>query len=217
MKSSFSVEPWALDEITPYAQNPRNIPQSAILKVAASIKTFGWRQPIVVDETGVILVGHTRLLAALHINDSQCCIFDWSDCETAPVHVMAGLSEFDKKAYRITDNRTGEETSWNDEILSKELQSLDEADFRLDTLGFDFEELANLLDGLEEDDGLLPLSSHEGQATVRTPVLKWGRYKVALSENEKTELDALAKQWSDENGMLHGFVQGCLLKGQSDV
>ena len=68
------IERWPIDRPIPYAKNPRKIPQSAIDKVAASIKEFGWRQPIVVDANGVIVVGHSRLLAARKIGllESRC-------------------------------------------------------------------------------------------------------------------------------------------------
>ena len=72
---------WPLENITPYARNAREIPQSAVDKVAASIREFGWRQPIVVDREGVIICGHTRLLAAYKLGLRE-----------APVHVAENLT-----------------------------------------------------------------------------------------------------------------------------
>ena len=69
---------WPIDRVIPYARNARKIPQKAIDKVAASIKEFGWRQPIVVDPDGVVVVGHTRLLAARKLSLAD-----------VPVHVAA--------------------------------------------------------------------------------------------------------------------------------
>ena len=108
------VEDWPLEKIIPYDKNPRKRSKKAIEKVAASIQEFGVRQPIVVDEDGVILVGHTRrdaaeLLALL----------------TFPVHQALGLSEAQKRAYRIADNRTNEETTWDIPTLELEFAGLD--------------------------------------------------------------------------------------------
>jgi len=93
---------WPIDRPAPYANNPRKIPQSAIDKVAASIMEFGWRQPIVVDSAGVVVVGHTRLLAAQKLGLLE-----------VPVHVAADLTEAQCRAYRIADNRAGEEARWD--------------------------------------------------------------------------------------------------------
>lgn len=217
MKSSLTVEPWTLDQIKPYDKNPRNIPVSAIIKVASSIKVFGWRQPIVVDEDGIILAGHTRYLAAQRIHEEQDSIFNWPNIQTAPVHQVHDLNDFEKRAYRIADNKTAEETNWNNDILSLELQDLEHADFDLESIGFEDEELAELLNSFDEDDDLLPLSSNTKSATTRTLFLKWGTTKVALLDSEKEALDRLADQWATENGLMHGFVQGCLLKGKENV
>jgi DNA modification methylase len=122
--SVFSVIEWPLKRIKPYAGNPRKRSKHAVEKVASSIREFGWRQPIVVDEAGVILVGHTRRDAAESLG-----------MKSAPVHVATGLSEQQKRAYRIADNRTNEETEWDEDLLSFELKGLD--GFDLSLTGFD--------------------------------------------------------------------------------
>jgi DNA modification methylase len=129
------IELWPIDRPVPYAKNPRKIPQSAIDKVAASIKEFGWRQPIVVDSNGVIVVGHSRLLAARKL-----------DLLEVPVHVAADLTEAQCRAYRIADNRAGEEARWDDELLKLELGELGEL---AGLTAFDPKEIKRL--GLAED------------------------------------------------------------------
>lgn len=119
--------------ITPYARNPRKN-QAAIVKVAASIKEFGFRQPIVVDSDMVIVVGHTRYLAALELG-----------MEKIPVHVAEGLSPAQIKAYRIMDNRSHEDSEWDEELLSLEISDLKDADFDLDLTGFENDEIAEIL------------------------------------------------------------------------
>jgi ParB-like chromosome segregation protein Spo0J len=130
----FPVELWPLARIIPYARNARKIPQSAIDKVAASIQEFGWRVPIVVDVKGVIVAGHTRLLAAQKLGLSE-----------APVHVAAGLSPAQIKAYRLMDNRSHEESSWDFELLGPEISELRDLSFDIDLTGFNTRELDELL------------------------------------------------------------------------
>lgn len=129
---SIDVELWPVARPTPYARNARIAPEAAVAKVAASIKEFGWRQPIVVDEQGVILAGHTRLLAAQRLG-----------LEQVPVHVAAGLTPAQAKAFRIMDNRSAQETSWDPELLSLEFAELDE-DYRALT-GFEPDEISEYL------------------------------------------------------------------------
>lgn len=129
-----------LDKIIPYARNPRNN-NIAVDKVAASIKEYGFRQPIVVDEGNVIIVGHTRFLAARRLG-----------LKKVPVHIATGLNEHQIKAYRIADNKTGEYAEWDDELLGIELKELQESDFNLDLTGFEDDELSGLLDGIEIND-----------------------------------------------------------------
>src|ERR1035441_11025016 len=85
---AMKIELWQIDRPLPYAKNPRKIPQSAVDKVAASIKEFGWQQPIVVDVVGVVVVGHTRLLAARKLGLLE-----------VPVHVATDLTDAQCRAY----------------------------------------------------------------------------------------------------------------------
>jgi len=121
--------------IRPYDRNPRDN-DAAVDAVAASIRQFGFRQPIVVDDLGVIICGHTRYKAALKLGLRQ-----------VPVHVARDLTPDQVRAYRIADNKTAELAEWNMELLPIEMKDLQAADFDLSLLGFDQEELAKLLDG----------------------------------------------------------------------
>src|SRR5438552_12939856 len=125
---------WPLSKITPYVRNARKIPQQAIDKVAASIQEFGWRQPIVVDAQGVIICGHTRLLAAQKLGLKQ-----------APVHVADNLTPAQVRAYRLLDNRSHEETDWDFDLLGLELLELKDLNLDLSLTGFDAPEIDNLL------------------------------------------------------------------------
>src|SRR5258708_1764022 len=111
------ITDWPIDRPIPYARNAREIPQSAVDKVAASIKEFGWQQPIVVDAEDVIIVGHTRLRAAQKLGLS-----------VVPVHVATNLTPAQVKAYRLLDNRSHEEATWDLELLASELPNLPPSD-----------------------------------------------------------------------------------------
>ena len=142
-----SVELRPLDAVRPYANNPRQN-DDAVEAVAESIRRFGFRQPIVVDQDGVIVAGHTRFRAAQRLG-----------LATVPVHVATDLSPDDVRAYRLADNKTAELASWDDAMLSIELDALRGAGIDWTLLGFDEEELAKLLapagtEGLTDPDAV---------------------------------------------------------------
>lgn len=126
------IEIWKLADVKPYEKNPRKN-DKAIEKVAASIKEFGWRQPIVVDKDGVIVAGHTRWEAALHLGLTE-----------VPVHVALDLTPEQARAYRLADNKTNEFSTWDDELLGGELAGLRDAGFDLGPIGFADYEIAKL-------------------------------------------------------------------------
>jgi DNA modification methylase len=128
------VELRSLDSIKPYPGNPRNN-DAAVQAVANSLKAFGFRSPIVVDEHDVILAGHTRYLAATKLG-----------LEKVPVHVAVGLSPEQARAYRIADNQTANLSTWDDDKLVAELMGLQDAGVDLDLTGFTADDLARLLD-----------------------------------------------------------------------
>jgi DNA modification methylase len=125
---------WPLQRIIPYQRNARKIPAAAVAKVAASIQEFGWRQPIVVDAAGVIICGHVRLLAAQKLGLRE-----------APVHVAENLTLAQARAYRLLDNRSHEETSWDIDLLGLELLDLKGMGVDLDLSGFNTDEIDEYL------------------------------------------------------------------------
>jgi DNA modification methylase len=133
------VEMWPIDRPVEYARNARKITQAAVDKVAASIKEFGFRQPIVVDKEDVIIVGHVRLRAAKKLGLAE-----------VPVHVAANLTPAQVRAYRLMDNRSHEDVEWDIEMLGAELLELRDLDVELLLTGFDPKEIDDFL--LSEDD-----------------------------------------------------------------
>src|SRR5271166_6266345 len=108
------VEIWDIGRPKPYSRNPRKISGDGLAKIAASIKEFGFLQPIIVDKNDVIVVGHQRLRGAQLLG-----------LEKVPVHVASNLTPAQIKAYRIADNRVAEEADWINDILGDELMDLD--------------------------------------------------------------------------------------------
>lgn len=129
------IELWDISRVRPYPKNPRDN-DGAVDAVAASLQTFGWRQPLVVDPEGVLVVGHTRWKAALKLGLTQ-----------VPVHVAADLRPDQLRAYRIADNQTATIADWDFDLLPLELAELKELDFDLNLLGFSDDDLAKFLEG----------------------------------------------------------------------
>jgi DNA modification methylase len=137
------IEHWPLDRLIPYARNARTHSENQIAQIAASIREFGFTNPILVDTGDGIIAGHGRLLAARKLN-----------LEKVPVIVLDHLTEAQKRAYIIADNKLAENASWDEEALQVELAELQQEGFNLDLIGFDDEELARLLAAQEASEGL---------------------------------------------------------------
>lgn len=138
------IETIDIERVIPYARNPRKN-AGAVDKVAASLREFGFRQPIVVDKNYTVVAGHTRLLAAKKLGMTE-----------VPVHVADGLTDAQLKAYRIADNRVGEEAEWDIDLLKVEFKDLQDQSVDLSMTAFDDDELKKFLaesvDGLTDPD-----------------------------------------------------------------
>jgi DNA modification methylase len=148
-----------ISTIKPYENNPRKLSEQAIQKVAMSLKEYGFRQPIVVDKNMVIVAGHTRYRASKKLGLKQ-----------VPISVIDNLSEEQINAYRIADNRTAEESEWDNELLKIEIKELEAKDFKLDLLGFNDEQLNDIL--FEEKQGLT--DEDEVPESPEEPISKLG-------------------------------------------
>jgi len=136
-------------ELIPYVNNSRTHSDEQIAQIAASIKEFGWTNPILVDGSNGIIAGHGRLLAARKLG-----------YEEVPTIELADLTETQKKAYIIADNRLALNAGWDNEMLALELGEIGELGFDLDLTGFNAEEIQALHmpyfePGTEEDQGKL--------------------------------------------------------------
>jgi len=150
------VEQRPIDEIRPYEGNPRRN-EAAVDVVAESIRQFGFRQPIVVDEDGVIVVGHTRWKAAKKLGR-----------KSVPVHVAKDLTAEKLRAYRLADNKTAERAEWDVELLPIELGELRDQGVDLKLLGFTDKEIAEHLREFDTDLDDGPKAGDDAE-TVRCP------------------------------------------------
>jgi DNA modification methylase len=128
------IEHRKLATLTPYPRNPRCHSDAQIAQIAGSILAFGFNAPILVDAKGGIIAGHGRYLAALKLN-----------LETVPVVVLDHLSEVEKRAYLLADNKLADLSGWDDDTLASELAELRDSEIDLGRLGFSDDELAALL------------------------------------------------------------------------
>lgn len=135
-------------ELIPYVKNSRTHSDEQVAQIAASIKEFGWTNPILIDGDNGIIAGHGRLMAARKLGHKE-----------VPTIELKDLTETQKKAYIIADNRLALNAGWDNEMLTIELNDLLADGFALDILGFDPKEIAALLEpevveGLTDEDAV---------------------------------------------------------------
>lgn len=182
-----------LSEIRPYEKNPRRN-DSAVDAVAASIKEFGWQQPIVVDKDGVIIAGHTRYKAAKKLK-----------CKEVPVVYADNLTEEQVKAYRLADNKTSELAEWDADLLSEEL--LDLQDFDMGQFGFDdFNTDTQEIEEAHEDEYEVSLPE-EPKAKIGD-IYQLGRHRLMCGDS--TNSDCVSKL-CEGGGTLTFFLQTRLM------
>ena len=128
------IELWPVGSLVPYAKNARTHSDEQIAQIAASIVEFGFNNPVLIDTNAGIIAGHGRLLAARKLGLDQ-----------IPVVVLDHLTETQKRAYILADNRIGENAGWDNDLLRGELAELEDSDLDLAVLGFSENEMAVLL------------------------------------------------------------------------
>jgi DNA modification methylase len=145
-RMSITITQRSVGDLIPYARNSRTHSDEQVAQIAASIKEFGWTNPILVDAEGVVIAGHGRLMAARKLGYTE-----------VPTIELSEMTETQKKAYVIADNRLALNAGWDNEMLTIELNELLADGYALDILGFDAKELDALLEpevieGLVDED-----------------------------------------------------------------
>jgi ParB family transcriptional regulator, chromosome partitioning protein len=127
------IEQVSIEALIPYARNSRTHSDAQVAQIAASIKEFGFTNPVLIDQDAGIIAGHGRTLAARKLG-----------LEQVPCIRLLNLSEAQKKAYILADNKLALNAGWDNEMLELELSELQEMDFNLDLTGFSAEEIHGL-------------------------------------------------------------------------
>ena len=174
------VERRAVESLIPYARNARTHSDEQVAQIAASIKEWGWTTPVLVDETGQIIAGHGRVMAARKLG-----------IEEIPVMVASGWSEAQRRAYVLADNQLAANAGWDMDLLKVELGDLGEAGFDLDLIGFSGDMLAGLLEeqteGLTDEDAVPDVPAEP--VTVLGDVWTLGRHRLMCGDS--TSIDHL--------------------------
>ena len=158
---TIAVEYRKVEALIPYARNAKQHTDAQVAQIAASIREFGWGAPILVDGKNNVIAGHGRLLAARKLGMDE-----------VPVVPMSHLTDTQRRALILADNKIGENASWDDELLGLELTELRELGFNLDLTGFSPEEWDALINGDEAKDGLT--DDDAVPEVPETPVSKTG-------------------------------------------
>lgn len=182
------VERRSISSIIPYARNSRTHSDEQVAQIAASINEWGFTNPILIDIDGEIIAGHGRLLAAQKLGLKE-----------VPCITAVGWSDAQKKAYVIADNKLALNAGWDNDMLAIEFGELKDLDFNLDLIGFDSDELANILkepetEGLTDEDAVP--EAPEVPVTVEGDVWILGRHRLMCGDS--TSIDAVEKLMDEQ-------------------
>ena len=187
------IELREINTLIPYINNSRKHSDEQVAQIAASIKEFGWTNPILVDGNNGLIAGHGRLLAARKLNINK-----------IPVIELAHLSEIQKKALIIADNKLALNADWDNDLLMLELQQLNTDEFNLSLLGFDEKELDALLNPIT---GTLGLTDEDAVPDIPDePKTKLGDIYILgnhrLMCGDSTSIDAVEKLMNGDKASL---------------
>lgn len=168
-----------IEELKPYENNSRTHDESQIKQICESIKEYGWTNPVLIDEKGMIIAGHGRVEAGKKL-----------DIKEVPCIVLSGLTEAQKKAYVIADNKMALNAGWNEELLKTELENLKELDFDLELTGFNIDELDELFKEDEEEQEIIedevPEVPEEPKAKLGD-IYQLGNHRLMCGDSTKEE------------------------------
>src|SRR5210317_1497763 len=161
-------------ELIPYARNSRTHDKDQVSQIVASIKEFGFTNPVLIDEEGLIIAGHGRVQAAQKLN-----------LKTVPTICLDYLTEAQKKAYVIADNRLALNAGWDFDMLKVELNDLNDLDFDVSLLGFEDKEINDILadptEGLVDEDSTPNLV--EDPITVEGDIWLLGNHRLMCGDS----------------------------------
>ena len=185
------IEHWPLARLKPYARNAKTHDADQVAKIAASMAEFGWTVPVLVAADGELIAGHGRILAAALLGLSE-----------APVIVLGHLTEAQRRAYRIADNKLAELGSWDEALLLQELQALLAEDFDLGMIGIPEDELEALLADADDRPAISDDAADAIPEPPADPITKpgdiWALGKHRLCCGDATDPAAVARLMQSE-------------------
>ena len=175
------IEKWKIDKLIPYARNSRTHSDEQVAQIAASIKEWGWTTPVLVDDTGQIIAGHGRIMAARKLGMTE-----------VPVIVAEGWTDAQKRAYVIADNKLALNAGWDNEMLALEFGELEGLGFDLELTGFTLDEIdalkpVELTEGLTDEDEVPEVPADP--VTRLGDVWLLGRHRLMCGDS--TSIDAV--------------------------
>ena len=179
--TELKIEYKKIEDLIPYVNNTRTHSENQVAQIASSIKEFGWTNPILLDGENGIIAGHGRLMAAQKLNETE-----------VPTIQLHGLTETQKKAYIIADNKLALNAGWNDELLKLELAGLKDAGYDLSLTGFNADELIAfepIKEGLVDEDEVPEVP--EEPKTKLGDIYKLGNHRLMCGDS--TSIDAVDK------------------------
>ena len=199
-----NLELWETGRLVPYAKNARTHSDEQVSKIAASITEFGFTNPILVDSSDGIIAGHGRLMAAQSLG-----------IEKVPVIVLDHLTDAQRRAYILADNRLALDASWDEDLLSEELTALSRDGFDMALTGFDEDELSDLIDNFDSDFSEISESKNADEVTeveenavsVLGDIWILGNHRLIcgssvdlVMELEPKYVDVILKKWQEYTG-----------------
>ena len=172
-----------INDLIPYARNSRTHNDAQVAQIAASIKEFGWTNPVLMDGDNGIIAGHGRVLAARKLGHKE-----------IPTIELSHMTDIQKQAYVIADNKLALNAGWDEEILGLEIQDLKDAGFDIELLGFDADELKDTISGYLDE--LSENYSRKIEAPIYTPK---GEKPISASLYDETKTTELKLEISKAN------------------
>lgn len=179
MRRTNKLELIGIDELIPYANNARTHSKEQIIKLRSSLREFGFVNPVLIDKDKTIIAGHGRVMAAKE-----------EGIKEIPCVLVEHLTEAQKKAYIIADNKLALDAGWDNQLLEVELKALEELDFNLELTGFDLEEIDKILmldQEVVEDD--FDVDQALNEPTISKPGDLWilGRHRLICGDSTEPE------------------------------
>lgn len=193
------IEYVATDDLIPYINNSRTHSESQVKQIAASIREFGFTNPILIDEGGSVIAGHGRLVAA-----------ELLELDKVPTITLEGLTDAQRKAYVIADNKLALNSGWDDELLKIEIETLKNLEFDVSILGWDI---------LPEFDGALDYSILEDDHEDALNEMQSGVKKAIQIEFDAEHYDEaaqLVKEYRQKDAYIGAILIEALRKGREE-